>query len=122
MQHGGIMPQRGKKVMKIWWVMASVLLLTGCAEEEKAHPPIKVQVASQQVGCVGITKQRCFEVRFDESESWQLLYDDIEGFEFEPGFTYWLEVQQQGQKQDDPNRSPMAWELVNVLQKVPVQD
>lgn len=107
--------------MKFWWLILSVVWLMGCAEEQSAMAPFDVQVAAQQVECVGITKQRCFEVRFAEDEPWQLLFDYIEGFEFEPGFIYTLRVEQQAEKQDDPNRSQLAWKLVKIINKVAVK-
>ena len=49
-------------------------------------------VGSELVDCVGVAPMECMQVRADPSGEWQLFYDQIEGFTFEPGFTYELRV------------------------------
>ncbi len=109
-------------MMKFVLVAALTTMLAACGGGESArHAPIVVEVAPQAVACTGITKQRCLQVRFKESEPWQLLYSDIKGFDYKPGFTYKLKVQQQAADQENPNHSRLAWELVKVVQRTEVK-
>ena len=42
--------------------------------------------------CVGVAPMKCLMVREDPNAPWQNFYSPIEGFTFEPGYTYTLKV------------------------------
>ena len=49
-------------------------------------------VNSAKVDCVGVGPMQCFQIKNDENEPWTNLYQDISGFDFEPGNIYKLKV------------------------------
>lgn len=50
-------------------------------------------VDSKRVACEGEGVTECLRVRASKSEDWTLFYRTIEGFTFEPGNAYELEVE-----------------------------
>lgn len=49
-------------------------------------------VNSAKVDCVGVGPMQCFQIKKTENESWSNFYQDIAGFDFEPGYVYKLKV------------------------------
>ena len=49
-------------------------------------------VNSNLVDCVGVSPQKCMQVRESPHSEWKLFYDGIEGFDFQEGTNYKLEV------------------------------
>lgn len=54
----------------------------------KSNP--NLYVASKQVDCVGAGPQKCLLVKENKDENWTYLYDNIQGFNYEPGYEYEL--------------------------------
>jgi heat shock protein HslJ len=62
---------------------------------------------------------QCLQIRKDENEAWQYFYSQIHGFDFEPGYLYKLEVQEE---KLDPSQLPqdvssIKYTMVSVLEK-----
>ncbi|MGL4826381.1 MAG: DUF4377 domain-containing protein [Vibrionaceae bacterium] len=74
-------------------------------------------VNDQLVTCVGVAKMQCMQVREVASEPWQNFYQQIEGFKFEAGFSYQLEVSKT--KLDNPpaDASSLHYKLVRIIDK-----
>ena len=56
---------------------------------------ILIRINSYTQSCQGLIEQQCYLVQQGDaigSENWALFYDEIEGFDFIPGFVYDLEV------------------------------
>ena len=51
-----------------------------------------LHVHSNLVDCVGVGPQKCMQVRESPHLEWKLFYDGIEGFDFQEGTNYKLEV------------------------------
>lgn len=54
-----------------------------------------IYVASETMPCVGVAPQDCLQIRESPDAEWQLFYDQIEGFTFDPGFEYELRVREE---------------------------
>jgi hypothetical protein len=67
----------------------------------------------------GAGPQKCMQVRRGRDEPWELFYGGIDGFSFEPGFTYELRVDVT--EIDDPpaDASSQHYALVEVVDKTP---
>jgi len=50
-------------------------------------------VDANRVPCEGEGVRECLRVRASKTEEWSLFYRTIEGFSFEPGFVYELELE-----------------------------
>lgn len=69
--------------------------------------------------CVGVGEQTCLRVRRDPEAAWELFSDAIEGFTYEPGFTYVLEVEVRAVEDPPSDGASLAYRLVRVLAKTP---
>jgi heat shock protein HslJ len=49
-------------------------------------------VNSAKVDCVGVGPMQCFQIKNEENEPWSNFYQEISGFDYEPGFIYKLKV------------------------------
>lgn len=101
-----------------------LVVLTSCGGVAGRDSPggaelVRVEVASEQVRCVGVDEMDCLLVRRAPHTDWELFYDDIEGFVFEPGYEYELEVRVT--RVDDPpaDGSSLRYELIEVVQRRP---
>ena len=77
-------------------------------------------INSQLVECEGgAGPQQCMQVRRRRDEPWELFYDHIEGFVFEPGFTYELRVEINAVDQPPADASSLRYTLLEVVEKKP---
>lgn len=74
-------------------------------------------VAPEQVDCVGVAEQKCYRVKFDPEEDWQLFYDQIEGFEHREGYRYTLLVEKLEVLDPPADGSAFRYMLVEVLEQ-----
>jgi hypothetical protein len=67
-----------------------VCALISCKKERLEDKTLIV--ADHKVDCTGAGPQRCFLIREHESQQWEFFYNAIEGFDYEEGFEYLIEV------------------------------
>jgi len=82
--------------------------------------PTTYRVNSLRVPCEGVAPMECLEIRKDDSDTWELFYSKIEGFEYEEGYLYRIQVQEETL---DPSKVPadassIKYTLVSVEEKV----
>ena len=110
---------RGSMQGRLSFTVALLLLVLGCAgpsgPDQRA---VTMDVASELVDCHGFVAQKCMRVSIGPGGPWVLFYDQIEGFEFEPGFDYTLRVERRGVS-PRPDSSAFTWRLLQVVRKVP---
>jgi heat shock protein HslJ len=89
-------------------------------EEPEAPTPEEktLFVGPEKVDCVGVGPMECFQVKEDPDGEWQLFYDQIEGFEWEPGYTYELRVAVHQVENPPADASSLRYELIEVVDKV----
>jgi len=73
-------------------------------------------VAPEVAECVGVDVQSCLLVREDPSAEWQLFYDTIQGFDYELGTEYVLEVEVETVPSPLADASSLRYRLVRILQ------
>ncbi len=74
-------------------------------------------VGPELVDCTGVAPMQCMQVREDPNGDWQLFYNTIEGFTFEPGFTYELRVNVATIANPPADGSSLKYTLVEVVNK-----
>ena len=78
-------------------------------------------VNSAKKDCVGVAPTTCFEIQRNDVKDprgWQLFYDPIKGFDYEPGYLYRIEVRITDREPPLPaDVSSKLYELVNILSK-----
>jgi hypothetical protein len=87
---------------------------TGPQERE-----IRLEISEQRVPCVGVGPQECLQVREQSDASWKLFYGDIEGFAYEPGFRYVLQVAERPVPNPPADGSSLAYRLLRVISRTP---
>ncbi len=93
----------------------------GIAEEPESPPEeVRMFVGPEKVPCEGAGPQECLQVKDSPDGEWQLFYDTIEGFQWEPGFIYELRVNVYQVENPPADGSSLRYELVEVVSKTPV--
>ena len=54
-----------------------------------------IYVGPRQVDCVGVAPQKCLLVKEKPGEDWTMYYDQIQGFDYEPGYEYELRIMEE---------------------------
>jgi hypothetical protein len=86
-----------------------------------AHAPklVTLEVAPARVPCVGVGPRECLQVRSAGDAPWQLFYDHIEGFAFEPGYRYVLRVETHRVANPPADGSSRAYRLLSIVSRMP---
>lgn len=81
---------------------------------------ITLYVGPELVDCVGVAPQTCMQVKEDPNAEYTLFYGQIEGFTFEPGYEYELQVRVETVDNPPADGSSLKYTLVNVVSQTPV--
>ena len=106
-----------KSVLSVAVVL--LLLSVGC-ERERALDGEDTEVLTigpYTQACQGFIEQECFLEYNEESQQWEFFYEEIQGFDFEPGFVYTLEVRREDRGTDVQDVGRYAYYLVEILSK-----
>ena len=74
-----------------------------------------------QVACEGVAPQQCLLYKESPADEYTYLYDGIEGFEYEAGFTYELVITEESVDDPPADGSSIKRKLVEVVSKTPAE-
>ncbi len=74
-----------------------------------------LQVAPARVECTGVAPQMCLQVRESSDGPWTRLYDEIAGFDYEPGYLYEIRVREDAVANPPADASSVRRTLVAIL-------
>ncbi|UPS92366.1 DUF4377 domain-containing protein [Bizionia sp. M204] len=74
-------------------------------------------IANEQVDCVGVSPQKCMQIKFNSQDDWTFYYGQIEGFTFETGYYYKLSVSKETMANPPADASSIKYTLVEILEK-----
>jgi heat shock protein HslJ len=74
-------------------------------------------VAPKRTDCTGVSDQQCYLIRYNPTGNWILHYQDIQGFDYEPGFSYKIKVKKEKIKNPPMDGSSLKYTLVDVVEK-----
>ncbi len=94
---------------RILLTMSFLITVTSCATT--------FYVAPLQADCEVVGPQKCFLVRRSPNENWIMLYSPINGFDYEPGFSYRIKVQRKRVKHPPADGSKYEYVLLEELEK-----
>ncbi len=80
---------------------------------------IVFEVAPEREPCQGEMEDRCLQVRRPGEEEWRNFFDPIQGFDYEEGFFYTIEVSRREVLNPPADGSSFEYRLIEVLEKVP---
>lgn len=95
----------------------AVALLAACAYQAYEPHQRHLTVAPEPVPCADDTPGACIRVTDALGDSWITHLDEIEGFAYEPGFTYELLVEEPSQAAQIEAATPPRLKLVRILSK-----
>lgn len=98
-------------------VMALSLINASCQMKKSTQSTLWIN--SARVDCVGVAPMQCLQVKSGENEPWTLFYQNIAGFDFEPGCLYQLRVEIDSLPKDEvpADGSSLAYRLIEVVSK-----
>merc|ERR1711976_530344 len=64
----------------------------GCEQVVPAARYETIYVGDHLVDCVGVVPMKCMLVKSNLADEWTYFYDVIQGFDYDPGFVYQLQV------------------------------
>ncbi|MDQ5822645.1 MAG: DUF4377 domain-containing protein [Chloroflexota bacterium] len=101
-------------------VMATTALATLVSSWQSAYAAEKtVYVGPQRVDCEGMGPQKCYQVKERLEDPWLLFYDEIEGFNYEEGYTYEIRVEETQVADPPADGASFKWRLLEVVSKTP---
>ncbi|MDO6524710.1 DUF4377 domain-containing protein [Motilimonas sp. 1_MG-2023] len=106
--------------MKKLYLLAPALLLAACASQPLTQETL-LYVNAETVECTGVAPMNCLQVKTPETQEWQLFYQNIEGFTFEPGFQYQLQVKKEMIENPPADASSVKYSLIKVISKLPMK-
>lgn len=74
-------------------------------------------VASTLDECVGAAPKKCLMVKEEEDAPWELMYQDIEGFDYQEGYEYKIEVKREEVSNPAADAPSIKYVLVNEISK-----
>lgn len=78
-----------------------------------------LEVAPDRVACVGEMRGKCIQVRSPGEEEWRTFYEPIEGFEYEEGVRYTLEVSRREVPNPPADGSAYEYRLIRIIDREP---
>jgi len=94
----------------------ALLALTACPTPVTDGGKV-LYVDNKLVDCFGVVPQTCMRVKGSESADWELLYQGLDGFEYEAGYSYKLLVKTTHIKNPPQDASSIRYELIKIIEK-----
>jgi uncharacterized protein DUF4377 len=79
-------------------------------------------VADHLADCQGEGARKCLRVRASQSEEWRNFFGVIDGFDYEPSYTYELRVEVTPLANPPPDAPSLRYRLVEVVSKQKVAE
>ncbi len=105
-------------------VLALVLLMaisctknSGTTSIQPGPGIISLRIASATKDCYGSYAQKCLQVQENGSPKWELFYNPIAGFTYEPGYEYELLVKRETVNNPPADGSSIKYTLVKEVSK-----
>ena len=108
--------------------MLALLFLSACGVEDILLPPVSEEKHEEHIEIItiGPYTELCHDAFFDrdclmeyneDAGRWGFFYESIQGFDFEPGFIYTLEVRLEDRGTEIQDVGRYAYHLVKVIEK-----
>jgi len=99
---------------KVGLLLGALFLMTSCSLKQNV---VRYTVASESVDCSGVGMQKCLLVKKADSLDWEYFYSRIEGFNYERGFEYVLDVKEETVENVPADASSIKYILVKQISK-----
>ncbi len=71
---------------KFMFFLSTLFLFSSCQETKRVY------IGSTLVDCIGVAPQKCMLYKENLADEWTYFYDSIDGFKYEEGYDYEIEV------------------------------
>lgn len=111
--------------MVITTTVTLIFVLAACQpvrDTRTSSAPVEktLYIGSELVDCVGVAPMKCMLVKENPDDEYQFFYDELEGFTFEPGFTYAVRVLVEPVANAPADASSLKYTLIEVVSQEPV--
>ncbi|MDR2221610.1 MAG: DUF4377 domain-containing protein [Flavobacteriaceae bacterium] len=89
------------------------------ATSAKKGATVIFTIASKRVDCTGVAPMKCLLVKEGKANEWSFMYQGIEGFEYQEGFEYVIEVNRTKIANPPADHSSVHYTLIKVISKTP---
>jgi heat shock protein HslJ len=103
------------------YLMLLTFIFAACKSEHNESKKETLWVNSTQEDCVGVNPMKCLQIKRTEGGNWEYFYNSIEGFSYESGYLYSLEIEIDSIPKEKvaADQSLYSYRLVKVLSKKP---
>jgi len=102
-------------IMKRILLLVLPFLFLACGSNS-ADDVKTLTIASQQGDCVGVGPMKCFYVK-EKGDTWEFFYNNIDGFNYEPGYEYVIKVKVTKVENPPMDASSLKYTLVKEVSK-----
>lgn len=86
-------------------------------EAKEELPNVTFTIASKLVDCTGVGPMKCMQVKEGDATEWTFFYAGIEGFTYEEGYEYVVEVKREKLEIVPADASSIKYTLVKEISK-----
>ncbi|WP_228379088.1 DUF4377 domain-containing protein [Chryseobacterium piperi] len=108
-----------KTILKGAFPVLALAVLTQCTTTPKTTSGDQKTfiVGPQTADCTGVAPMKCLQVKENASENWTNFYSNIEGFTYEPGYEYVLQVKTEKIANPPADGSSIKYTLIKQISK-----
>lgn len=99
-------------------ILLAVFLCFSCAQDTQRI----LLIGNTKVDCIGLSSQKCLQVKEEGQTEWSLFYNPIDGFKYQEGLFYKIKVEISEVDNPAQDASSLQYKLIEVLQesKIPL--
>ncbi len=102
-------------------IILTLILLVSMASCKNTPEIQTIWINSAKVDCVGVGPMQCMQIKLSSDAPWTNLYQEIEGFTYEPGYIYQVSVEaiSLDPKKVPADASSIRYSLKKIISKKP---
>ena len=97
----------------VYLLVAIVFIFSACTSTQT----VRYTVASEYGDCVGVGPMKCMYVKKANQPDWEFFYNQIEGFNYEEGYEYVIDVKEEPVQNTPADASSVKYVLVKEISK-----
>lgn len=101
-------------IKRSFFYLVMVIMMFSCGKDETI---VRYVIASQTADCTGVAPQKCLLVKMGDTPDWEFFYNNIEGFDYEEGYEYVLDVKEEKVENVPADASSLKYTLVKEISK-----
>ncbi len=106
------------KIINILGITLSLFINAGCGADAEKPRSSDLYLNHYKSECGSFELALCVQSKVNVSDDWSFFYDNIEGFEYEWGFTYKIKVIIEDIENPPQDSSSVKYTLLEVIEKI----